>query len=169
MKKELKDYIHYYLGCPLNILTGQYSHYVGAKVTGVHNDLVYFEDQPLGSKEKYYGNCGIDNVQLLLRQLSDMTDEEAIAVAKLGEPLIEYTHEEIDVIRDSYMIQVLWSDDGEPHRFMIQLRKKFLTHQTPIYNYQYITAYLIKQGFDMFDLIEAGLAVEKTILEKENL
>jgi hypothetical protein len=107
------------------------------------------------------------SIKLLLRPLSDITDQEAIDIAILGDDLIQFSYKDFNTIRDSYMVQVCWEDqESGPRRFMIQLEGRFLTSQNPVNNYQYIFKYLLEHGFDIFDLIPAGYAETKTSNKK---
>lgn len=172
MKTEFKEVAHLYLGT-----------YCEFKVSGfdaIHEEYGILYRMPISGtewgiycpEEDFHHTAFIHDIKPVLRPLSDMTDEEAIEVAKMGDEILELCikNEDPEVIRDSHLIQVCYTDydaklGHQKKRFMIHLKQKFLTHQTPIYNFQYITAYLCKQNFDLFNLIENGYAIDKTTLK----
>ncbi len=155
-EKEIKDYLHLYFGQEVLI---QWSNEKARR----HGDKITLEGDFYNSWMWDLSNTQLHNHKLLLRPLSDMTEKEAVVIAKMGDELIQYSLMDIEIIRDSKMIQVVWHDSEKGEmRFMIYLSGKFITAQNPVYNYQYITSYLLKQGFDIFGLIEAGLAIDKT-------
>jgi len=120
MKKNIKDYIHFYVGQPIK--TSRYG-------TGVLDSVsktcfhVEFEKTIQG----FLFNA---DAKLLLRPISDMTDKEMDEVKKYSDHSdhIEY------YIETGVFIRI----DGELHRI------------------------LCKWGFDIFNLIESGLALDKT-------
>jgi len=120
MKKELKDYLHLYLGCEVIINNALYENRI--------DTLAYMNS---------LGDCGgnmyewlVKECQPILRPLSDLTDEERNNA----------------VLPMNYGIYAL--PDGEE-----KLRQS-----------AEITKYLLSKHFDLFKLIEEGLAADKTKL-----
>lgn len=155
--KTLKDYAHLYLGCDI-----QYPDTDGtiitAKLTGTTNgdglETTYFEVQKNTSGSPTVGdylswepnghhNSNALHVKLILRPLSDMTQEEgrkyvelrgyeAINSVTILAGGIEFTHPGMNTY--------ISFENNKPEQF----------------------AFLLSNGFDIFGLIEAGLAVSKT-------
>lgn len=131
--KELKDYLPYYLGQQYRFKWGgDWSDW--RILTGVQYDR-RIED---GDK--------VEAIQLILRPLSDMTDEECLSVFAL------YSDRS-------------WSDEGK----IKDVRNLFdnngyYNRVTNLSGMQWnkIINYLRRQGVDMEGLIEAGLAIDKT-------
>jgi hypothetical protein len=120
MSKELKDYLHLYLGCEVkwntNIVTLIDTDGINCNVFG----------EPLFSKS----NTSIKNIKPILRPLSDMTEDE---------------HKEWQNIRfnrEFKLKPVLTDAEYESFR------------------------YLLSKHFDLFGLIEAGLAIDATTLKQ---
>lgn len=148
---ELKDVLHFYIGCelysegtksPIGTLYGLTNHgkNIHIKVSGV---------------DYYPQNVGYKPI---LRPLSDMTEEEAIELVKLSEWSQYGTHpliREYRTFRNSFgQIVVSW---GESHR-----EKNVPVDKTVFRPQEFL--YLLKQGFDLFSLIESGQAINKTKL-----
>lgn len=133
--KEIKDYLPFYLGCQV----GYASHHEPQDATYTLTaenlkEAMDFNDPPH------------------LRPLSDMTEEEAIELAKIH----KYDIPEDNGVREELIN--IYSDDGELH-----LGKPYL----PISMYKDGLLWLLKQGFDLFGLIESGLAISKTQTQEQ--
>lgn len=129
MEKKIEDYLHLYLGCEISVNgTGGY------KLIGLKPDIwniAAFEVLNVIAEHDHFGEEtfdiaeaeGIhsDDIKLILRPLSDMTEHEA-----------------------EFQSQAAW--DGKP---------------TIIMNAE-ITKYLLSCSFDLFNLIENNLAIDKT-------
>jgi hypothetical protein len=131
MKKELKDFLPFYLGCECE----RQGEPVPAKLTGISYDdtqkiwWTYFENEEDGYSI-------LEDVRPILRSLSDMTEEEATEGEIWG------------VWHDVNLMGEDWDTFGfSPQNFK----------------------YLLSKGFDLFGLIESGLAVNaaelKTVTE----
>lgn len=138
MKKEIKDYLHFYMGSDLNfkitkIETGLITI---DKMTSLSEDCVCFSDSP----DIYFDDVSFNETSCkpILRQLNDITKEEKEVASKL-----------CGVVN-------LFNNKNKDEKF------NYVKHEA-----EHI-AYLLKQGFDVFDLIEDGLAVdEKTLTEQK--
>ena len=115
--KEVKDYIHLYLGCE-GILTRQKTYGSPKKTTEILQAGILNNLELLPS---------IYSFKPILRHLIDMKEEEA---RKFG----------LGLIVDNRTVKVI---DWTPEKF----------------------AYALSQQFDLFGLIEAGLAIDKTKYE----
>jgi hypothetical protein len=145
---KLKDYLHYYMGCIFwtNNSQGELN----------ATTIKYIIEMINNSK----------GVQLHLRRLEDMTEEEAIELVKQVVHENEYTN--VSTYRHNYTndLMVQWG---------------YLTPIERVNNVQYFFNatgertwsaaqfnYLLTKHFDLFGLIDAGLAVDaKTIKTKE--
>lgn len=125
MKKEIKDYLHLYLGCDYQDQFG------GLGNINEHTFLVMFDAAKRNVPFK-----------LLLRPLSDMSEDEKLYIVEA----ITYSH-----VRFSSKDSILGSFDADRYN------KK---HNNELYPDEFL--YLLKQGFDLFGLIESGLAIDKT-------
>jgi hypothetical protein len=158
MKKDIKDYLHFYPGVTLRSKTGFVTllgvlHYDPIKVVVENGSEVYKTE--LG---EYLPE---------LRSLSDMTEEEAMACYKLnpyskGEWLIEkVTVKENIKGFEPNIVEIKWSGkDGTGYSAGV--------------DYMYFNKlnaeqhhYLLSKHFDLFGLIESNLALDKTKLQTE--
>lgn len=132
MKKDIKDYLHLYLGCEVKpgdriteaqkvLLRGVYTFDADYKVNICRCQMSTFPGENVLWLEH-------DDFKLILRPLSDMTEEEETQMIATQD----------DVKLDGYPEILLKADSGETVRFMLS------------------------KGFDLFGLIEAGLAIDKT-------
>lgn len=117
MKKNIKDYLPFYLGQPIKTS----SHGIGI-LDSVSKTCLHIEFE-----KTIQGFLFIHDCKLLLRPLSDMTDDEMEEIKK-------YSNNEKKYIETGLFINV----DGERHRI------------------------LCKWGFDIFNLINEGLALDRT-------
>jgi len=135
MKTELKDVINFYLGCEMISKKGTIWILAPSNFPNNWKDSYFLTSKPL------------------LRPLSDMTEEEAVEVTK---PIVIYGYTEgrsYEAYRNSFgKIVVSW---GISHleKYVPQSELHFTTEQF---------IYLIKQGFDIFGLIDSSQAVDKT-------
>lgn len=67
MKKQLKDYLHFYLGCDIPEEDGH-----TCKVIGIVDNDVHM----IHNYHNQYGTMPIENAKPILRPLSDMTENE---------------------------------------------------------------------------------------------
>lgn len=120
MKKELKDYLHLYLGCRIKSKGGKCGDLVSVSNDGM--SIVVYDKDKINDPR---GLCiNSDWLLLILRPLSDMTEKES-----------EY------------------------------LSDAALSGKPTIYVNAEVTKYLLSKHFDLFGLIEYGLAIDKTTLK----
>lgn len=123
-KKEIKDYLHLYLGCDC-IVSNPLINSETKRVVSVNKDTeqceIYYWNEPHLDGEKVHP---IEDIKPILRPLSDMTEEEGV--------------------------EIFWQPvKGE--NFSIKTGQEFKQ--------------LLDKHFDLFGLIEAGLAIDKTTLK----
>lgn len=146
MEKQLKDYLHLYLGCEMEV-----KHKQIAILSGVSYDErgKYFIH--LNDKENGYYILFIQEAKPILRPLSDMSEEEKILVYlweypnyKSGELIKNDSDEDFFVVKNENGMKVYINQ----HHFSAETTRK-----------------LLKAGFDLFGLIESGIALDKTKLQ----
>ncbi len=138
MKKELKDYLHLYIGCKMEyeykFTTKEGSELRKARLNYVGiNGVVYFVDLTAINKNGEISSTGtfrlnIRDVKPILRPLSDMTEDEKESIGRGA-----WHHDYYPEISDSEF-------DCEEVRLMLSMY------------------------FDLFGLIESGLAIDQTTL-----
>lgn len=126
--KNIKDYLHLYLGC-------QFIYGNGPKVwdgwTGfVKTDTYYFTDEERNHIKMGGHILQVVNIKLILRPLSDMTKEEK-----------EKANSFADNLRDEQSAACCMAAT---------------------------THYFLSKHFDLFGLIESGLAIDKTKLNSHD-
>lgn len=122
MEKKIKDYLHLYIGCEVQVTPFHDIKYIGKLIgTDGYCQLSVVINGDHFSTERHISIC-----KLLLRPLSDMTEEEKE-----------------------------WQQN--------QSKKSsgFFPSYTEIAE---LTKYLLSREFDLFHLIESGLALDKTKL-----
>lgn len=124
MKKELKKYLPFYLGCEVKLKEGLGALcLVGTLGSDSQKYHVLRNAMSFGQPFDFVED------KLILRSLSDMTEEEYWEADKLQMPI-----------------------------------KEFGEYQFSAEQYHY----LLSKHFDLFGLIDAGLAIDKTTLNKES-
>lgn len=124
MSKQLKDYLHLYLGCECMYLNGE------AVISEISMDSRYelLCSVKLKGGKKHL-QAAIEKVKPILRPLPDMTDEEK---------------KEIDKQYKAFTKSKTFNDTG-----VVMWAAKH-------------TQILLSKHFDLFGLIESGLAIDKT-------
>lgn len=169
---NIKDYIHYYIG---QKFIAEYKLYTMHRVDYHHSEVVRGIRISDAGFERW-NEFAPNEIKLILRRLEDMTEEEAIAVHREATktPFLPADKDEYDVtyIKDKgdlCSIQVV--DLRIPKIYTnINIEGDVLTYvheqnEEPkiverVSNQHHITHYLLKQGFDLWGLIDAGLAVD---------
>lgn len=148
MDKKITDYLHLYLGCEVEWWNGS-----GVYVLDPYYLSEIAEDD-LWEKTKP-----------ILRPLSDMTEEE---MKELWKIVFNRTFPPSGRIESSYLQDKRnprWILMSGVERLGIQLNGDIWAdsdlHNWPM-NPHLNTLYMLKKHFDLFGLIEAGLAIDKT-------
>jgi hypothetical protein len=129
--KNIKDYLHLYLGCECMI--GDLNWKPETNLHGLAPGVDPNYGKPIKSKiDAHVLNVFAHKTTLILRPLSDMTDEEMDEVW--------YSHEPKNVLVMDYKNNSM-------------SRKVALCSER--------TRYLLSKGFDLFGLIDSGLAIDK--------
>jgi hypothetical protein len=139
---DIKDYLHLYLGCQAIIKDDD-----GADRKFHLNayNLNYYRDW-------------ISAVKPILRPLDDMTEEEAQPLCQMQINGLQEgdraTISQFNMFYKRCEFYIHHSDDPELHVYRFLSFKEFNPKQF---------AYLLSKGFDLFGLIDAGLAIEKRL------
>lgn len=156
MKKEIKDYMHLYINsceCEVIYVNGQVKNHI-AKV----GETVGFDEVT------YYvvSSEDIINVKLILRPLSSMTEEEFKIIVDWP---MQATREVTKFYSTDKFIccEYRWPHSSMIDGYGYSSTAIYFTKEewTPV---QFV--YLLSKGFDLFNLIHEGLAIEKTEVEK---
>lgn len=147
MKKEIADYIHLYKDAKII-----HDKYPDTQMT-IHNwdkngDVVMGKSDEFQELKPHH--------KLVLRPLSDMTEEEAIELVKISEwkQYGDHPHKrEYKAYRNGFNeIVVSWGDS---------IREKNVPETKEVFGFEEFR-YLLSKGFDVFNLIPDGLAIDKT-------
>lgn len=146
--KEIKDYLHLYLGCEVQVEI--YGQMRIVKFVGINDDYYFLHNSDDSDGIRYFKQKY--PIKPILRPLSDIKEEEAKELGILlytgvivGEP---YKTDKFWIVPYGLTLTDYWEIDG----------KVFNQHQT---------IYLLSKHFDLFGLIEAGLAFDKTKIKNE--
>lgn len=161
--KELKTYAHLYIGQIMRYV-GNGKPFRGTKI-----------DEPL-TVENYNLMLFSNDRKLVLRPLSELTEDEAIEIAEImyGQPdSIKWRMEDkgdyFNVYRKhygrSFTIDKASGDIDRYEKTDFVNEAGDLSEASELeitLNHHIITAYMLSRGFDLFGLIDSGLAVSKT-------
>jgi hypothetical protein len=186
MEKNIKDYLPFYLGCEVVVKEGSgvlceitKSSNCSDRIVVKFNDVVtkYYDAdgshvKSSASAHAYY--IGYEEIKLILRPLSDMSDEECSDIYTISRDRIlhDYSQDDFHVIKNNngFLIHRLdWLNEplmlgfnGQIYSVVEDGNKK---HIEPVRNQHEITKYLLSKQFDLFNLIPEGLAIDKTTLK----
>lgn len=133
MEKNIKDYLHLYYGYMMARFDG-----IGERFRDVRNDAFLIKSFE-GDGKRFY------TYKFLLRPLSDMTEEEKkhLLVNCMNEPYM-YASGTFSISKSGYI--GVSQESGYVN---------FCANVTAFH-------YLLSKGFDLFNLISEGLAIDKT-------
>jgi len=166
MGTQLKDVIHLLLGCEC---IGQYddadrrAYLTGITNGGTECELQFFEEDGINVFESPEWS-DIEKVRPILRRLASMTEDEMKALWAI---VFHRPFPDSGRIEKSYMQDKKnprWVLMSGVERLGIQLNGDIwadsdlhIWQQNP----HLLTVYLLKQGFDLFGLIDSGQAIDK--------
>lgn len=170
--KELKDYLHLYLGCAVELDIGGGSKVYNRKLVafgGIEDEL--YCKLRLGPASKGCVHAVLlkdKSVKPILRRLESITDDELITVFKsislfdLSECQFEcgFGKEErwINAIKDGSVVDAI---EYNGHLFYTMNNDGTFDPVNPQWE---VAALLLKMNFDLFGLIDSGLAIDSTTL-----
>ena len=141
---ELKDVIHLYLGCEVQYEYDTRSEIAAKKKELRCGQLVGIWDNDVFIQMKW-GTTRTQNTRctLILRPLSDITEEEKLECVE-----VVYEH------------SVKWSEkESRMHQF-----EQLIKPKNDNFFHKKLFIHLLKQGFDLFGLIESNQAINSTSL-----
>lgn len=141
MEKNIKDFIHFYLGCECvnsSFPKGHLEYDKGWKFRGI--DLTTPKSFLIETETEYTFS---ESIMLKLRKLESMTEEEWQEIR---------FHLSPDIVASVPLVK--WSDRP---RWVIVLENRVQTNTLKFLD----GIELIKRGYDVFKLIDSGLAIEK--------
>jgi len=154
MKKNIKDYLHLYFGCDI---------FIPAKAEGEKDSIMF-----LNWKKFEYD---LSDVKLLLRPLSDMTEE---VMKELWHLIFkrQFIGNNIRFIKErTHYTEPRWVLSSGVERLGIELNGNVWA-DSDLHHYKFnpneVTKFLLSKGFDLFNLIPEGLALDKTKIESYN-
>ncbi len=172
MHKQLADYLHLYIGCQIKFhKTNQEL----LRINGISSGFT----KTLTKAFLHTASMNIDCFKLMLRPLSDMKPEEAIAIAQLEGyrfarhykshqlsyvPMFDKARNMTVIVaadgREKYRVGLnVVSGDGI-HAYYAHYNTNDVDRDLYAPNQFEITRYLLKCGFDLFGLIKDQLAIE---------
>lgn len=150
--KQLKDYLHLYLGCEVQFeftTVVQRKELRNGKLLGidmggiVHEVLIHCHG---------YHKARLDSIKPILRPLDSMTEEEQIFICCMHLPNDWEIVRLLEQDEDDWAMRLKTKDEEADYKTLYVSKKKF----TPeLFNW------LLKNHFDLFNLIPSGLAIEK--------
>lgn len=180
--KKIEDYLHFYLGCEVKTDTGKLT------LTGIHIDKWSRIEKAVVLNGNVTHTIAFEYIKPILRQLSDMTEEEANLFAWLCLDSEHHLDDETKVSRDEIDTDLHKNDnatmlDGDIEIYIevscrcyegaVVIRKD---GSITLWNNEdeaderidgmaFKIKYLLSKHFDLFGLIEFGLAIDKTTLK----
>lgn len=170
MSIQLSEVIHFYLGCQLDTGTGR------VILCAIQKEVI-----PCASFRLIVLNGNVIHeipaagVRPVLHRLSDMTEAEALHIARLAffdqdmkypdRDYKVYKPEPITVDKTPTTFAVKLSNDWWDKEIRIGLNTGTIWYPNPatgerVWNYQKIFVFLHKQQFDLYDLIDSGQAID---------
>jgi hypothetical protein len=158
--KKLEDYLHLYLGCDVQADGNLVGKLLGYSARGFkEDDVMVFYTVQMSDDEDYWtvfnDDRSMDRIKPILRPLSDMTQEEAIETTK---PVVIYGNvRKYEVYENSFGKKVVsWGES---------MREKYVPQDETCYVPRQFV-FLLSKHFDLFGLIEAGIAIDKTKIQQ---
>lgn len=176
MEKNIRDYLHLYLGCDVEHDTGKWRgclSSIGHHTANIFCDYLKRNEGhkiPEGREWGYF-DILLERLKPMLRPLSDMTEEEAADVYTIErDRILHPPTDDHDISRrtdfgwvvtrlDHTNIGLLIRFDGVCYKVIDEGKKPTIE---PAMNQPLIFQYMLSKHFDLFGLIKSGLAIDKT-------
>lgn len=153
MEKNIKDYLHLYIGCEVMAPCMSWDEEPVAKgiLTGIHGEyeaeIQFIID---GNAEESPDYAKFIDVKPILRKLDSMTEEETAEFKKLI-PWIDF---------ERFLPGNRWRynehEETSKHETRVVCNTSAGINTLPMV----VVPYLLSKGFDLFGLIDAGLAID---------
>lgn len=166
MSKNIKDYLSLYLGCQVLVQGEERKGYLTGVNNGGHECEIQYQlaDNPHHLEEEPEF-ASAEDVKMVLRPLSDMTEEEFTEAVMLhwgtSRDIIKKTISKIERLKE--VKQITKYGTSIPYVAFDKEGKHYMTatfSQNSMNPEQ--TLYLLSKHFDLFNLIPEGLAIDKT-------
>lgn len=159
MSKEIKDYLHLYLGRQVEVMPAQAKSYVGQLQQIDVNGYCIVADTSITR------HTHIDYIKPFLRDLSDMTEEEV-------KTWLRYRYNSVkefdEVQKDKSGYWYNFKTESNLTEKVKKLKRRFIFwQQISDESYPENFKFLLSKGFDLFGLIPAGLAINAKELNHE--
>lgn len=176
------DFLHLYLGCPVLVTPYEGASYecklcgVSIEKVGGETEVkvqVFEDDGPDGYEGHGHKWFDADEVELILRKIETMTDEECIAVGEIAIGTYDSVKFRVEKKLTSSEKFAFWKVHKEHRGYGKSLtidevgeidvydRHDDGTH-TIYMNQHFVTMYLLSRGFDLHRLIDSGFAIDST-------
>jgi len=149
MKKDIKDYLHFYLGSWVLI---EKSNYYFVHELNLHQGETFLLSGFYLGAISDHGNGLV--IKLKLRPLPSMTEQEAVEMASLTEWEPHFRDVKVERNKITNDIIVTWDGANESRDMVNATGDLFWCYE------QFM--WFLKKEFDIFELIEEGLAIDKT-------
>lgn len=169
MDKQLKDYLHFYLGCQM------YAYTLESVTNGWLEKQMSKNPQMGYSYELTAGNLKKtleDGYLPILRKLESMAEDEALHIAKncFYHNEMRYPDSDYKVSREGNVYVVNLNNDWFEKELRIGLSSGNIWYTKPTIEDRVHHAfdsfhYLLSRGFDLFGLCDAGLAIDKATIK----
>jgi hypothetical protein len=186
--KDIKDFIHLYLGQQVRVRKKNDSdrEYLVGRICEVtrasnHGDWVkvwFDDDLPTVTDSTWHqstSNCHFffmneDEIQIILRRLSSMTEEERSELWSLvfGTKRSKFRGNTVWFPEETISSDPRWVLMQGVERFGIEMNGTVWADSDLHafkHNQHEVTRYLLSKGFDLFGLIESGLAIDKETIK----
>lgn len=171
---NIKDYLKYYIGCRVLADDKDYGDFLGGSLIPNEIDQIYYDihldEWPEGEIMPFNDDTSEDcRIKPILRRVEDMTEEEMEGIWLLifGQPFPNWGN--ILFIEKTMRKPSHWIMKADADRAFVQCDGRVYADTNFCmkdygFNPHLITHYLLSNGFDLFGLIDAGLAIDsKTV------
>lgn len=204
MERNIQDYLHFYLGCEVQIAQRRMSTDGMIDNTRVGLFQGYWDNERRHARIQFRtgpeGHVDLLFLKPILRPLSDMTEEEWKKCFELSRGMVDqYISDKIQKMAHNEILVTLGykqfhfgyhygdmdNDVRIGHGLCFYLKSSLIRDEMSVsdkglegnkshfhdvseervYNIDHIFIYLLSKGFDLFGLIESGLAIDKTTLK----
>jgi hypothetical protein len=167
-RMKIQDYLHYYIGCKVKATPygGQANRYIDGRLVGLNiNNVAFVKFDEWQAVADVTTTC----VMPILRRTADITEDEAAHLALIysGTKTVERTKG----VADNWYYYLCYHGDNKEGELLIIAADgcawyaHYFDKEQPGYrniiNEHQAFHYLLQQQFDLFSLIDNGLAVDK--------
>lgn len=167
MSKQIKDYLHLYLGCECKTEEGKVGWFSGFDVCERDYSITMITVRFPGQSEEWTvlnDNEECDRIKLILRPLSDITNEDYKAIGGHGFGGSSTKELWLDQF-EQFEERPAFGQGKKNEVDKPQMVKNKVREGLQLKHYTFSPEafrYLLSKGFDLFGLIDAGLALDKT-------